>query len=286
MTISVEIPISLSGLLPRIERPSETELLLIETLESGRAALPVLPAVASSALQLANDPDATIRSFAELIETDPPMAARFLSIANSALYSRGRAVTSVTEAVTRVGMFASRDLLFQIVYAANNRGLPRFQAEVQVSFRRSVLTGLLCRAACNVLQKPFREAYLCGLLHDMGEARVYRILCEVAPKVEAAEAQRLVDRYHPRAGAELAEKWQLPAPIVDACRKHHLDRVPDSDAVLLVRAADLAVPCVEALQLKQNYDLPSGALSVLELSAEAFVRIVQEGCDLAEKAAK
>ncbi|MEN9579689.1 MAG: hypothetical protein RJA70_2698 [Pseudomonadota bacterium] len=284
MTISVEIPLSIQSLLPRFERPSETELLLVEKLNGGRAALPMLPSVASNALELANDPDAHARSFAELIETDPPMAARFLSVANSALYARGRRVASVGEAVTRVGMLASRDLIFQIVYAAGNHGLPRFQSEVQSCFQRSVLAGLLCRAACNVLRLPFREAYLCGLLHDIGEARVYRILCEVAPGVDPAEAASLVLRYHPRAGAELAEKWQLPSEIVEACRKHHLDRAPVSDSLLLVRAADLAVPCVEALQNNKNYDLPSAALEVLALEAEAFVRIVQEGRDLADRA--
>src|SRR5690606_13810194 len=98
-------------------------------LMGGRAALPMLPAVAQSALELVNDPDASVAEFAKLIDKDPPIAARFLSVANSALYSRGRKVTSMEEAVMRLGIYGCRDLLMQVVYASTLTGLKKYQPQ-------------------------------------------------------------------------------------------------------------------------------------------------------------
>jgi len=72
-----------------------------------------------------------VREFGELIMKDPPIAARFLATANSALYSRGQTIRSVTDAVARIGLGGARDLVFQVVYASNVAGLKHFQDEVQ-----------------------------------------------------------------------------------------------------------------------------------------------------------
>ena len=48
---------------------SDLERDLVKRLKTGRAALPVLPAVAQSAIRLANDPDARITDLASLVES-------------------------------------------------------------------------------------------------------------------------------------------------------------------------------------------------------------------------
>jgi hypothetical protein len=75
-----ETPISSDdAAMPELERE------LVRRLKTGRAALPVLPAVAQSAIRLANDPDARITELALPVDTDPPIAARFMSVANSVI---------------------------------------------------------------------------------------------------------------------------------------------------------------------------------------------------------
>lgn len=237
--------------------PSELELALVERLSGGRAALPVLPAVAQLALDLVNDPEAQVTEFARLVEKDPPIAARFLSVANSALYSRGRKVTSLEEAVMRLGLYGCRDLLMQVVYASTLSGLRKFQTEVQASFERSVVAGLICRAAAAELHIRSKEAYLCGLLHDIGESRVYRILSELSEKCDDADAQVLVQRYHERAGEDLAKAWKLPDEIQEVCRAHHdvpAFGVELSETSRLVRIADLLIDFVHQVGAGEHVD--------------------------------
>ena len=97
--VASEPPVSSDDLaMPEHERE------LVRRLKTGRAALPVLPAVAQSAIRLANDPDARITDLASLVDTDPPIAARFMSVANSVIYFRGWVTSSTQSAIVRLGL--------------------------------------------------------------------------------------------------------------------------------------------------------------------------------------
>ena len=224
---------------------SVTEQELVKRLRTGRAALPVLPQVAESALRLANDPDARINDLAELVDTDPPIAARFMSVANSVAYWRGLLTSSTQSAIVRLGLANTRDRLFQVVYAASSGGLKRYQIQVQKSFKRSVVAAVAARTAARELDIDSEYDYMSGLLHDIGEARIYRIL-DGLPRVEDPKlASALVRRYHTAAGAEVAMAWKLPTQIVDACAAHHDDSAIAVPHVRLVMIADAVVDALE-----------------------------------------
>jgi len=225
---------------------SETERELVKRLRTGRAALPVLPQVAEAALRLANDPDARITDLAELVDTDPPIAARFMSVANSVAYWRGLLTSSTQSAIVRLGLANTRDLLFQVVYAASSGGLKRYQLQVQRSFKRSVVAAVAARTAARELEMETEYDYMSGLLHDIGEARIYRIL-DGLPKLDDPKlAKQLVMRYHTAAGAEVAMAWKLPTEIVDACAAHHDPLAASVPHVRLVMIADAVVDAIEA----------------------------------------
>jgi putative nucleotidyltransferase with HDIG domain len=226
--------------LPDVERE------LIKRLKTGRAALPVLPAVAQSAIRLANDPDARISDLAGLVDTDPPIAARFMSVANSVIYFRGWVTSSTQSAIVRLGLASTRDLLFQVVYASTSGGLKRYQAAVQASFRRSVLAAHAARVTSRELSIGSEYDYMSGLLHDIGESRVYRILDGISHSCSPAFVDALVKKYHESAGAEVAMAWKLPTEIVDACAAHHDPAAAATPHVRLVMIADCIVNALEA----------------------------------------
>jgi HD-like signal output (HDOD) protein len=288
MTYEISVSISKEHLDPLLQGPaaSAAETALVTTLEGGRAALPLLPQVAHQALELANNPDSSVREFGELVMKDPPIAARFLATANSALYSRGQAIHSVTDAVSRIGLGGSRDLVLQVVYASTVSGLKRFQDEVQASFRRSVLCGIICRIGAPLLRLDIADAYLYGLLHDIGESRVYRILSEGKAAPGDEEATELVRKYHPRAGAELAMRWALPDDIVQVCRRHEETGTPPTEQLRLVRIADVLVELVKkAMDPKETEspELPEAALAELGVSRDQARAILERSIAAATK---
>jgi HD-like signal output (HDOD) protein len=187
----------------------------------------------------------------------------------------------VHDAVARIGLGGARDLVFQVVYANAVSGLKAFQAEVEESFQRSVLCGVTCRVAGPLLRLNVADAYLCGLLHDIGESRVYRILSEskVAPQPE--EVSALVQKYHPRAGAELAMRWALPDEIVQVCRRHEERGTASSDQLRLVRVADLLVCHVKAQS--ENPDLDPPELDALHVSTDQARTIIGRSIEAASR---
>jgi HD-like signal output (HDOD) protein len=233
--------------LKQIDRTA-LEARLVRELDGGRAALPILPHVAAQAIRFANDPNSDLRKLAELVEADPPIAARLLAVANSVIYSRAVRVSSTRLAIIRLGLEGTRDLLFQVVYASSTVGLARYQDLVARSFRRSVLCGIAARLVSDKMRYRFEYDYLCGLLHDIGEARIYRILANYKETIDPAVIEDLVVRYHRRAGAELAIAWGLPEPIIEACARHHDDPAKASNLVKMVMMADHLVGILERRQ--------------------------------------
>jgi HD-like signal output (HDOD) protein len=155
-----------------------------------------------------------------------------------------------------------------------------YQAEVQESFRKSVLAGMVCRVAAPILQLEIGEAYLCGLLHDIGESRVYRILSEGAVTPVAGEAAQLVQKYHPRAGAELAMRWALPEDIIQVCRLHEEKGPPTSEHLRLVRVADVLV---RQLDPEASLELSSSDLEELQVPFEIARTILERSRALAQR---
>ncbi len=268
----VPLSVSLDDTSSAEAAPDNIEKALLAALSTKSASLPVLPEIATEALHIANDPDANLQKFASLVDHDPHIAARFISIANSVIYSRGFKTTTTSAAIVRVGLHGARDILFQVVYSASAVGLPRYQDAVTLSFRRSVLAGIAARRAARMLGSPFPYAYLAGLLHDIGEARVYRILASMPQALSDAQAEELVARYHCRAGVELAEAWSLPEEIVRACGSHH-DPEDQSLPVRLVRLADAVVNQI----MPPNRTEPNGIwYEPFGLKAQQAEKLVEE----------
>ncbi len=215
---------------------SGLETKLVRQLNEGHAPLPVIPAVATAALQMAQKANVNISALAALVEQDPLLAARFLAVANSALFYRGFRTASVRDAVMRMGLSESRDILSSI---ANSAALPQYNEVLSRLSERATLAGKLALEACKELQLPYEPAYLCGLLHNLGEARVLRILAGLpSPPEGLSGIMALVEKYHTQAGASLAEKWNLHNDLVQACALHHDPRHAESRPVRVAMISD------------------------------------------------
>ena len=252
---------------------ASVEAALLRELASERAGLPLLPRAAAEALRLAEDPRTSMAHIAQLVERDPPLAARFIAIASSAAYSRGPKASTMQVALVRIGLAASRDLLFQVVYERSNRELSRYQTEVGQSFDHSVRTGIAARSVAREIRLGYDNAYLCGLLHDIGEARIYRTLARLPDAPSSGPFLRaLVDAHHARAGAEVAIAWKLPRDIVDVCTHHHQSSSTGSQAVTIVRAAEALVRVVEVGPFNGSRPLANVQPADLEPMVSAGIR--------------
>ena len=81
---------------------------LIELKATGQ--LPSPTGVALAIMRLTRNEGVKVTQLAQTLESDPAMVGRMLKLANSALAGSARPVTTVQEAITRLGLRAVRNL--------------------------------------------------------------------------------------------------------------------------------------------------------------------------------
>lgn len=217
--------------------------------------IPPLAPTAARLLAMAADPDVDVDALAQVIERDPPLAARVLGIANSAFYAPSQPVTRVKSAiVTVLGLDMVRNLAFGMALTGglSTAACPRFDLTHYwvMALGTADLASGLARAS-NLPQAPEPDAtYLAGLLHNLGELLLVHLwpgeMSEALARVEREPSAPLVDVEraligvdHWRAGAFLARHWQLPAVIAETIGHFELADAPADAAPMLrlLRAA-------------------------------------------------
>lgn len=140
-------------------------LRMVQSDEVERAALcvPVFPAVAREVLSLLARDDANLEQLNDLVSEDQTLAACVVGAANSAAYATRIRVSSIREAIARMGLVRAR----RVVCAAACRRL--FSAPHSHMLWNHTLD--VAQAAAELAAAGgtnVEEAFLAGLVHDLG----------------------------------------------------------------------------------------------------------------------
>ncbi len=213
--------------------------------------LPPLPHVAAQALTLVEDPDTTANQLTTLLSEDTALAARVLKIANSAMFSRQREITTISQAIMTIGF----KTLKGVIVAATLRQLNREFGKIErMLWENSVCTAIAARTLCEQLRRPYAdEVVTLGLLHDLGKlvlrlqlGRDYEEIVNLTKQgISAAEVEQEQLGYsHQLIGALVAKKWNFSLETCQVILHHH-DPLADgelegeSEKTALVQTADL-----------------------------------------------
>lgn len=227
---------------------------LVHELHGGRAHLPILPDVASEVLRVAEDPRSGADSVARIVERSPPIAARLLAMSNSALYAGASRIGTLRQAVARLGLPTTRDLLLQIAYESSLAGTKRYVPALERIFQRCVVAAVASRTAGRELGIGSPYDYLVGLLHDIGEAHVVRLLGEQGGDPLPDEALRmLASRHHCRAGAQVLRAWKVPEELVEVALHHHDLGIPRTAMLRLARISDAVSEAILGADAETNW---------------------------------
>jgi putative nucleotidyltransferase with HDIG domain len=189
-----------------------------------------MPRVALRCLELMRDKNANFASLAEVISQDPVMTTRVLRLVNSAAFSRRMVVTRLEQTVSQLGFSALRLAVVEMAaaeaFTSRNEGI---RTRFKVVWEHCLAVAILAQEVA-----PFTggrtdpsDAYVVGLLHDIGKPVVGVLLLEAERQLRTeAEAQwmsevvweRTVHDTHRRVGAEIADLWRLPEAVVSAIR--------------------------------------------------------------------
>ncbi len=203
---------------------------ILQAIESGRVPSP--PQVLLRLLQLVDDDRTTMADLASLVKQDAGLCARVLATANSPALRRGNQLSSLEKCLVALGTRLVRSiatcLSVQSMFDRRSGSLP---VDLAAFWSHSLLVAELARdlAAAADYANP-DEAYLAGLLHDVGELILLSAIgepyahllasCEdesVLPALETAQ----FGAHHGEIGTWLVDRWQLDTAFADGILFHH-----------------------------------------------------------------
>jgi len=192
-----------------------------------------LPVSAARLAGLVADPDSNLASITEVINLDPSLTGRVLRAANSARSAARSSITTVSDAVIRLG----RGTILSIVVGSAARkhlqcSVPAYGLSENALWKHSVaaaITAEVMGPIGRVSVPP--EAFTAALLHDLGKLVLGRFLdAHTLALLEAAQSQGLnsleaereiLQVNHAELGGLIAQKWGLPDSIVQGISYHH-----------------------------------------------------------------
>jgi HD-like signal output (HDOD) protein len=207
--------------------------------------------------------DSDVEDITELLRRDAALTARIIRIANSVAYNRGEPLSSIEEALMRIGLAeVYRVTGFAVLAQVSNQQIPSYDI-TGVQFREnSLLTALIAESLARELGADARAAYTAGLLRSTGKIALDRSVRAMGrPEVEPYARGPLVEWEtatfgcsNGEAAALVLEAWRFPIAMMEAVRDHYACPENGNDlARLLNLAAGAAERCGHGLQGEYPY---------------------------------
>ncbi len=200
-------------------------------LESGD--LPAMPHIAGLVMNKLSDRSSSARQVQKIISADQALAAKILKVANSAFYGCSRKVSTLTDAVVILGFNTIRSLVLAIstrsILQRESKGLGLSREGL---WKHSIGCAVACRILGSLVSFPRQEeAFICGLLHDIGKLVLSQNFSQKYKKVEEKtvrdvvsyrEAENEVFGFdHAQVGALLVRKWNFSQELERVIEFHH-----------------------------------------------------------------
>ncbi len=200
--------------------------------------LPALPKAACHIMAVIEDPRTTATKLEKALAMDQALTAKVLRIANSPFYGAVREISTVSEAIVRLGFVTIRN--WTLVTAARSVFLaPGAGMLYQKIWRQSVMSAMSGQLVAQAVGRAQPESvFIGGLMQNIGQLVLARSHPELFQEIlgdssESGRPYHEVEREtlgfdHGELGALLLKEWNLSEDLEEAVRWHH--RFDDAEA--------------------------------------------------------
>lgn len=202
------------------------ENLLVANFDGHNLTLPALPHVPERVLRRLRNRQTGLADVAKDIAEDQVIAAEVIRMANSPLYRGLNKITALQPAVTRLGVNALRILMMNQSFRSatfHRKGADTDLASIV--WYRSLAGATIMRGLAQFTHLDAEDAFLLGLLHDIGNIIVLRTVDEQRAvteySIDIETFEYLCHECHQEFGELIADAWKLPGSLQTLIADHH-----------------------------------------------------------------
>ena len=241
--------------------------------------VPVFHTVALRLQQVLSRQDFSFDEVNKLITADPGLASQVLKVSNSSFYSGLTKVSTIHDAIVRLGATSVANIAMlatqQDIYQSKDAKLNVIMSTLWQHALCCAISAKWLATKTN-LAALAEEAFLAGLLHDIGKLFLLKVMEEIfkegksTGEISPALLAEVINSMHVEHGFHLMQKWSMPEAYSNVVRDHHIDQWDQGNLLLsMVRLVDQACNKL-GVGMRPEPDL------VLFASAEAHVLGVKE----------
>ncbi len=193
--------------------------------------MPSLSTTVGKVMEICSRTDASPNELNKVISLDPVLAGQVLKLINSAYYSLVNRVTSLTRAITMLGMNTVKNMALSTAIIRTVAGAKKSRALPTTKFwAHSIGVGVSAKLLGEVKGVPVmerEELFIAGLLHDLGKVPFgddYIEALNIAKFEQLPLHEVELDIMgidHQEVGLMIADKWKLNEIITTCIGTHH-----------------------------------------------------------------
>jgi len=217
---------------------------------------PSLQCLIDRIIFLITDSNSSINDIYKVLNQDPGLSARILSIANSAYYNRGYPLYDLHQALVNIGLEEAKNIILCLILMDGIKGRLKFK-DLFRFWRHSVFVATSAKIlAEKTLDENPQLAYMGALLHDIGRIVFYSEIIDYEVLIKDLTTTHKKERFmaekelfgidHQEIGYIIAKKWGLPEGITSIIKNHHNSENGKGKTLLkIIRMSDMFFYCRE-----------------------------------------
>jgi putative nucleotidyltransferase with HDIG domain len=234
-------------------------------LPKGKINLPSLPKIRIKFHQMTTT-GAEFNSIADLLKKDMAISAELIRMSNSAYYKGITEIKSLEQAVSRVGIAATEQVVDELSrresFAMKEK---KYRSLIENVWKHSIACAYTAELAAGLINaKTVVDPFTMGLFHDIGKLALLQMIAQMEHRgkfkqeIDTAILVRTITDNHCLFGAKLLEKWKSAKAYIHIVLHHgSLIRQDDGEEEKKIATELLIVHFANLLSKSIGYDLHS-----------------------------
>ena len=212
---------------------------------AGKINPPVMPQVVREMQRVIGQPTAGSDDLAKVIEIDPVISLRLISVANSPIYRGISEIRNVKSAIPRLGLKETLNIVMAI---ANKSLYETDKAQYKILMDKLWAHSLASAYGSKLIAQNLRledpeDYFLMGLTHDIGKALLLKAFSGVAKQkvLNMSAIQANIQEAHISLGSLLVKRWGFDDKFIDVITHHEAPKFNEeiSTEILVVHLANM-----------------------------------------------